>query len=84
MLRIDTSWVEAVATAARASDLYPSLQGAIALEHATIPVYLSALFSLKPGAMPACARSSPPSPGRRCSTWRLRPMCSMRSAARRR
>jgi Ferritin-like len=53
MLRIDTSWLEAVATASRAEDLYPSLQGAIELEHATIPVYLSALFSLKPGAMPA-------------------------------
>ena len=53
MLRIETGWLEAVATAERAADLYPSLQGAIELEHATIPVYLSALFSLKPGAMPA-------------------------------
>jgi hypothetical protein len=57
MLKIEASRVSNVRTAARAQDLYEHLQGAIQLEHATIPVYLSALFSLKPGAMTEIANT---------------------------
>jgi hypothetical protein len=52
VLKIDARRITDVLAAASAEDLHPQLQGAIQLEHSTIPVYLSALFSLKPGAMP--------------------------------
>jgi rubrerythrin len=51
VLKIDATRVQAVLNAQRAEDLYEHLQGAIQLEHATIPVYLTALFSIKRGAM---------------------------------
>jgi hypothetical protein len=52
MLRIYTAHVHQVLTSPEASGLYEPLQGAIELEHATIPVYLTALLSIKEGALP--------------------------------
>jgi len=52
VLKIDATRVQAVRAAEAAEDLYPHLQGAIQLEHSTIPVYLTALYSIKPGFMP--------------------------------
>lgn len=49
MIRIQPSWVEGVRAAASPGDLHRYLQEAIKLEHATIPLYLTAYFSLKPG-----------------------------------
>ena len=49
MITIERKHVDAVRNATRASDLYPMVQAAIELEHATIPPYLTALFSLKQG-----------------------------------
>ncbi len=37
-------------------DLKSFLKSAMQLEHATIPPYLTALYSLKPGANPAAAQ----------------------------
>src|SRR6476620_7067605 len=50
MIRIDRKVVAAVQAAKKREDLYPWLQNAIELEHSTIPPYLTAMFSLKPGA----------------------------------
>jgi hypothetical protein len=50
MLRITPHYIQSVTRAQKAEDLYPVLQAAIELEHATIPPYLTAAFSLKPGA----------------------------------
>jgi rubrerythrin len=52
MILIDRSYVTAAASATTAADLYEPLQNAIRLEHATIPPYLTAAYSLKPGANP--------------------------------
>jgi hypothetical protein len=52
MLRVDRARVQAILAAQQPQDLYHHLQGAIELEHATIPIYLSALLSLKKGFMP--------------------------------
>ena len=49
MLKIRPELVAGVRGAKRAEDLYQYLQGAIELEHATIPLYLTAVFSIKPG-----------------------------------
>jgi hypothetical protein len=49
MLKIRPELVAGVRGAKRAEDLYEYLQGAIELEHATIPPYLTAVFSIKPG-----------------------------------
>lgn len=49
MIKINPRIVEGIQSATRAPDLYDYLQQAIKLEHATIPPYLTALFSLKPG-----------------------------------
>lgn len=49
MITIERKHVDEVRAATAASDLYPSLQAAIELEHATIPPYLTALFSIKQG-----------------------------------
>ena len=49
MLKISRAWIEGVEQAVRKEDLYLYLQNAIELEHATIPPYLTAMFSLKPG-----------------------------------
>jgi len=52
MLKINSARVQAVAAAAEPEELHPHLQAAIELEHATIPLYLTAFFSIKPGFMP--------------------------------
>lgn len=49
MLKIRSELVAGVEKAQRAADLYEYLQSAIELEHATIPLYLTAVFSIKPG-----------------------------------
>jgi hypothetical protein len=49
MLKIRTDILESINDAAHASDLFRYLQGAIALEHALIPAYLQALYSIKYG-----------------------------------
>jgi hypothetical protein len=49
MIRLDRKVITAVQAAAVREDLYPWLQKAIELEHSTIPPYLTAMFSLKPG-----------------------------------
>jgi len=51
MLKVDTAIVRAVTEATKPEDLYPHLQAAIELEHATIPLYLTAFFSIKQGFM---------------------------------
>ena len=50
MLKIEPAILEQVRSATKASDLYTHLQGAIELEHSTIPPYLTALYSIKKGA----------------------------------
>ncbi len=49
MLKIDPSFISKVNNASTLDDLFEMLQKAIELEHATIPPYLTALFSFKPG-----------------------------------
>ena len=49
MLRIDRAAVEAVDSATSAEDLIELVQNAMRLEFATIPPYLTAMLSLKPG-----------------------------------
>lgn len=49
MLRIDPRFVLAARSATKAPDLHGLLQNAIQLEHATIPPYLAAAYSLKFG-----------------------------------
>ena len=49
MLKVRRELIEGVEQAGRKEDLYQYLQNAIELEHATIPPYLTAMFSLKPG-----------------------------------
>ncbi|HEU0124498.1 MAG TPA: ferritin-like protein [Bryobacteraceae bacterium] len=49
MIRISRSFIQGVRAAQSAPDLHYYLQSAIKLEHSTIPPYLTALFSLKPG-----------------------------------
>lgn len=56
MIRLDRKVIEAVQAAAVREDLYPWLQNAIELEHSTIPPYLTAMFSLKPGTNDEIAR----------------------------
>src|SRR3569833_1345687 len=49
MLKIQPHFVERVRQARRAEDLHDLVQKAIELEHATIPAYLAAYFTLKLG-----------------------------------
>lgn len=49
MIKLDKRHVSDVLSADSADDLYGSLQSAIELEHSTIPPYLTATLSLKPG-----------------------------------
>ena len=49
MLRIERAAVEAVDSATSAEDLVGLVQEAMRLEFATIPPYLTAMLSLKPG-----------------------------------
>lgn len=48
MIKINPEFVKAVNNATKLEELFPWLQNAIELEHATIPPYLTALFSFKP------------------------------------
>jgi len=49
MLKIAAHFVQQVQQAQSLTELFPLVQNAIELEHATIPPYLTALFSFKPG-----------------------------------
>jgi hypothetical protein len=49
MLRIDPSYIQKANEATTAEQLHVLLQRAIELEHATIPPYLTALYSIRPG-----------------------------------
>lgn len=49
MLKIDSKYIAKALTASAIEELYPLLQKAIELEHSTIPPYLTAMFSIKPG-----------------------------------
>jgi hypothetical protein len=49
MLKIQRSIIDRVTAAREAGDLYEHLRAAIQLEHATIPPYLTALYSIKKG-----------------------------------
>ena len=49
MITIEPKNLDAVRAATNPADLYPMIQSAIELEHATIPPYLTALFSIKDG-----------------------------------
>lgn len=49
MIKIDRKFVDAVRASKTGPDLWVHLQNAIKLEHSTIPPYITALFSLKPG-----------------------------------
>ncbi len=49
MLKIHPQIIDKIIAAKTAADLYEHLQAAIELEHATIPPYLTALYSIKPG-----------------------------------
>jgi rubrerythrin len=50
VIKIDPKFVAAVRAAKSGPDLWVHLQNAIELEHSTIPPYIAAMFSLKPGA----------------------------------
>ena len=50
MLKIHPRIMQDLQNATTGKDLLPLVQGAIQLEHATIPLYLCGLFTLKPGA----------------------------------
>jgi hypothetical protein len=49
MLRVRAELVERIRAATHVADLYELVQDAIELEHSTIPPYLTAAFSIKPG-----------------------------------
>lgn len=49
MLKLSSKYVQKIINAQDLAALFPMLQNAIELEHATIPPYLTAMFSLKPG-----------------------------------
>lgn len=53
MLKINPQFVKAITDSGSLEELFPLLQHAIELEHATIPPYLTALFSFKPHTEPA-------------------------------
>lgn len=56
MIKLQRRVVDAIEQAQDPTELYPWLQSAIELEHSTIPPYLTAMFSLKPGANDDIAR----------------------------
>ncbi len=49
MIRIQPSIIDNIKKASRLEELFPMVQSAIELEHSTIPPYLTAMFSFKPG-----------------------------------
>jgi len=48
MIKLKPEYLETIEAATKPEDLFGILQGAIELEHSTIPPYLTAMFSLKP------------------------------------
>jgi len=56
MIKLPRSVIAAIQAAKNPADLYPWLQNAIELEHSTIPPYLTAMFSLRPGKNEEIAR----------------------------
>lgn len=50
MLKIPFRIIQEIHNAKQASDLYKHLQAAIELEHSTIPLYLTALYSIQPNS----------------------------------
>jgi hypothetical protein len=56
MIKIDPKIMDAVRSAESAPELAVHLQKAIELEHSTIPPYLTAMFSLKPGSNQSIAQ----------------------------
>ena len=56
MIQLDRKIITGILTAETGPDLYYYLKEAVKLEHSTIPPYLTAMFSLKPGANQAIAR----------------------------
>jgi hypothetical protein len=55
MLRIDGAVIDEVRAVTDPAGLHRHLQAAVELEHATIPAYLAALYSIKSGRNPAAA-----------------------------
>ncbi|MGB3182405.1 MAG: ferritin-like protein [Cyclobacteriaceae bacterium] len=49
MLKLQQQYLDKINAATKPEDLHGILQGAIELEHSTVPPYLTAMFSLKPG-----------------------------------
>ncbi|MGB3465872.1 MAG: ferritin-like protein [Cyclobacteriaceae bacterium] len=49
MIKLEAHYVRKIVQAGSLEELFPLVQNAIELEHATIPPYLTAMFSLKPG-----------------------------------
>jgi ferritin-like protein len=49
VIKIDRKFVDAIRASQSGPDLWIHLQNAIKLEHSTIPPYITAMFSLKPG-----------------------------------
>ena len=49
MIHIQPAIVKGIQSANKLEDLFPVLQSAVELEHATIPAYLTAMFSFKEG-----------------------------------
>jgi hypothetical protein len=56
MIRIDPQIIRGIQAAKTGPDLYYYLRNAVKLEHSTIPPYLTAMFSLKPGTNERIAR----------------------------
>jgi hypothetical protein len=52
MLKLKQEFIQQVNSAVKLEELHAPVQHAIVLEHSTIPPYLTALFSLKPGTNP--------------------------------
>jgi hypothetical protein len=50
MIKLDPQILTGIRSAATAPELHHYLRSAVKLEHSTIPPYLTAMFSLKPGA----------------------------------
>jgi len=48
MIKLNSDYIKSIRLADKLSDLFPLVQNAIELEHATIPPYLTAMFSIKP------------------------------------
>ncbi|GAB1539866.1 hypothetical protein NUACC21_25340 [Scytonema sp. NUACC21] len=55
MLKVPVRIIQEIYNAKETSDLYKHLQAAIELEHSTIPLYLTALYSIQPNSNQAAA-----------------------------